>query len=268
MTAGEHNQLNPYDADCHVAEIYDQCVTGLEDVSLIRKLIAAHGPLEILEPFCGTGRILIPLALDGHFVHGIDQAKGMLHRAQQKAQQLSPGTHLRIQLTRGDAITSEWPLGFDLVILGGNCFYELATPEEQETCILQAFQALKSGGHLFIDNDHMEGNLADSWQDIGVVSPSLCGQCSDGTLVESTRETIWFDVPDRLARFRRRTKVTLPDGSIIEQETIQQKHPVGKGEVQGWLEKHGFTIEEMVGNHDRAPYDELSPRAIFWARKG
>jgi hypothetical protein len=132
---------------------------------------------------------------------------------------------------------------------------------------MQAFQSLKPGGHLFLDNDHMEGELAVSWQNLGVVEPSLCGECTDGTLVESTRETIWFDVPHRLARFRRRSKVTLPGGNTLEQEYIQQKHPVSRQEVQDWLEKHGFVIDGIYGDYHGASYTDVSARAIFWTRR-
>jgi hypothetical protein len=113
----------------------------------------------------------------------------------------------------------------------------------------------------------MEGELAATWQNIDVVEPSLRGECIDGTIVESTRETIWFDAPDRLARFRRRTKVVPPEGSIVEQEYIQQKHPVSKAEVQGWLERQGFLIEGTYGNYDGVSYSDISPRAIFWASR-
>lgn len=261
------NRINAYNADFHVAEIYDQYEAELEDVNFIRKLIGNSGPMEILEPFCGTGRILLPLASDGHDVLGMDQSAGMLGRAHQKTQQLPLETQKRIRLIQADVLCEEWPIGFDLVILGCNCFYELATPDEQEECILQAHQSLKPGGCLFVDNNHMEGELVTAWQHIGSSEPSLSGECLDGTLIESTRETIWFDAPQRLARFCRRTKVTLTDGNIIEQEYIQQKHPVSKDEVQGWLEKHGFGIEGTYGNYEDAPYTHAAPRAIFWARR-
>lgn len=263
----DHNYTNAYDADFHVAEIYDQCETGREDVDFICSSIGTSGPLNILEPFCGTGRILIPLALDGHAIVGMDQSGAMLEHARRQVQGLPLEVQKRIQLLQIDVLCEGWERGFDLVILGGNCFYELATPDEQEKCIVQASQSLKPGGHVFIDNDHMEGELAASWQNLGRVEPGLGGTCADGTIVESTRETIWFDAPQRLARLRRRTKVTLPDGKLIEQDYIQQKHPVSKAEVQGWLEGHGFVIESIYGDRGGAPYTETSPRAIFWARR-
>lgn len=259
--------INAYDTDIHLAEIYDQNESGQDDVNLIRRLIDNLGKMKILEPFCGTGRILIPMAVEGHTVYGMDQSAGMLYRASKKIHQLPFDLQARINLTQVDVLCEEWPQDFDLVILGGNCFYELALPEEQERCIQQAFRSLKPGGHLFVDNNHMEGQLAKSWQNTGLIGPSLSGKCSDGTVVEQSRETIWFDAPCRLARFRRRTRVEFPDGNSIEQEYIQQKHPVSKGEVQGWLEKQGFMIEGVYGDHEGLPYAEISPRAIFWARR-
>lgn len=263
----DHNLINAYDADLHVAEIYDQQETELNDVEFICGLIGKFGPVKILEPFCGTGRILIPLALAGHAVTGMDQSISMLSRLRQKTLELPVEVQQRIDFARTDVLLEEWSCGFDLVILGCNCFYELATPKEQEKCIAQAYQSLNPGGYLFIDSDHMEGELAPAWQWVGIVEPALSGKCMDGTIVESTREAIWVDVPQRLARFRRCTKVTLPDGNIIEQEYIQQKHPVSKSEVQGWLEKYGFEFEGIYGDHDGAPYTDTSPRAIFWARR-
>jgi SAM-dependent methyltransferase len=263
----DHNDINAYDADFHVAEIYDQYETELDDVNFIRNLIGNSGPLNILEPFCGTGRILIPLALEGHRVSGMDQSAGMLNRARQKMGQLPPEAQKRISLSQVDVLYSEWLRDLDLVILGRNCFYELATPDEQEKCVLYASRSLKPGGYVFVDNNHMEGELAASWQEIGVIQPSLNGRCSDRTMVESTRETIWFDAPHRLVQFRRRTRVTLLDGSSIEQEYIQQKHPVSKNEVQNWFEKCNFVVEGIYGSYDGSPYTKSSPRAIFWARR-
>jgi SAM-dependent methyltransferase len=164
-----YNTTNAYDIEPHIAEIYDQVETCADDVALIRRLIGGRGPLRILEPFCGTGRILIPLALDGHTLVGLDQSKGMLDRARTKIAQLPEAVHNRITLAQADVISDPWPQGFDLVILGGNCFYELATPQEQEGCIISAAAALNPGGHVYVDNDHMEGELDKSWQNPGCV---------------------------------------------------------------------------------------------------
>ena len=98
-----------------------------EDVALIRRLIGKQRPLRILEPFCSTGRILIPLARDGHELVGLDLAKAMPDRARAKIGRLPQNVQKRITLTEAGVVASAWPGDFDLVVLGGNCFYELAS---------------------------------------------------------------------------------------------------------------------------------------------
>jgi len=70
------NDKRKYDADRHIADIYDDHETTVEDVALVRRLIGHRRKLKIVEPFCGTGRILIPLAEDGHQMIGHDASSG------------------------------------------------------------------------------------------------------------------------------------------------------------------------------------------------
>jgi len=261
------NQQNSYDIDTHIAEIYDQNETKITDVEFLKTLITGKGIRRILEPFCGTGRMIIPLVHDGHKITGMDQAQGMLRLAQSKITKFPEENQKLVVIQHKDVTSEKWPTGFDLVILGYNCFYELATPEEQEFCVEQAAISLDPGGYLFIDNDHMEGDLHSSWQDIGVVHKSISGQCNDGTYLENYRETIWVDVPKRLARFRRRYVITLPNGEMKDFEFFQQKHPVSKVEVETWLKKYNFEIIAIYGDYAGNPYQDSSGRAIFWARK-
>jgi len=257
-----------YDADDYCAEVYDLYETRMEDVELLRGLIGDARPLRILEPFCGTGRILIPLACDGHKLVGIDRAGAMLRRAQIKIEQLSPDVQGRITLHQADVIETVWPGEFDVVVLGGNCFYELASPAQQEACIASAAAALKPGGHIFVDNDHMDGELAESWRQVGQRQAlGVRGTCADGTRVEGASETIWFDAPKRLWRAKRWTTVIFPDGQEKTTEWTQQKHPVSFGEVEGWLTGHGFVIDRTFGDRFGNPCASESTRATFWATK-
>jgi SAM-dependent methyltransferase len=256
------NATNMYDVDTHVAEIYDRTETKADDVALIRKLVGGRHGLCILEPFCGTGRILIPLAMDGHQVFGLDQAAGMLARARSKIATLPREVRDRVTLAQSDVTREAWPAGFDVVLLGGNCFYELATPEEQEYCIASAAVALKAGGHVFVDNDHLDGELDGEWRKPGVNTGRFpTGVCADGTRLESTTETIGFDGPARIWRARRTTTITFPDGRQVTREWLQQKHPVSAGEVEVWLVKHGFVIEQDLSVRTRLA------RGTFWARR-
>ncbi|MBN1343804.1 MAG: class I SAM-dependent methyltransferase [Phycisphaerae bacterium] len=265
MTA---NEIRAYDVDEHVAEVYDQFEAQTDDVELIRRLIRGRGRLRILEPFCGTGRILIPLAMDGHEIVGLDRAEAMLGRAREKLRRLGRDVQNCVSLERVDVIASRWPSGFDLVLLGGNCLYELATPGEQEGCIASAAAALRRGGHLYVDNNHMEGDLDEAWRRPGVRRALFPrGTCTDGARVEATSETFWWDAPGRLVRIRRSVTVALSSGSEISKQWVEQTHPVSTAEVTSWLQEHGFLIENVFGSRAGDPYEPTSPRAIFWARR-
>ncbi len=260
------NAASGYDVDRYGAEWYDQHETYTDDVELVRRLIGDCGPLRIFEPFCGTGRILIPLAADGHEITGLDRSKAMLDRARSKIEQLPDEVRARISLIQGDALAGAWPRDFDLVVLGGNCFYELASAEEQEACIARASESLKPGGCLYLDNNHMEGDLDEAWRKPGV-SRVHDWTSPDGVRVEHTGETTWFDAHLRLWKSRQRWVATLPSGSIIENEFVIQKHPVSVLEEQEWLLRHGFLILHLYGDRAGSTYTPESSRGIFWARK-
>jgi SAM-dependent methyltransferase len=260
-------RANSYD-DPHVAESYDLCETQTDDVALLRGLIGGAAGLRILEPFCGSGRMLVPLASDGQSLVGIDLAAAMLDRARAKITALPAEVQRGITLIRGDAMAASWPGGFDLVLLASNCFYELGCAREQEACVAAAAAALKPGGWVYVDNDHMEGPLPDSWQRRSKAPTGFPkGRCADGARVTGTSQTIWSDPGARLWLARRGTTVIHPDGSTRTHEWIESKHPVSKDEVAEWLPKHGLVIENLFGDRKGSPYSPESPRAIFWARK-
>jgi SAM-dependent methyltransferase len=140
------NRADSYDViDEYIAEIYDRTETQHDDVGFIKSLIGER-PVKVLEPFCGNGRILIPLAEYGYEITGLDLSRQMLRSLEKKFRKLPQAVRTRITFRISDVIADEWPSGFDVVILGGNCFYELATPQEQEHCIKAAAAALVAGG--------------------------------------------------------------------------------------------------------------------------
>lgn len=262
------NKPEKYDAiGGYIAEIYDRAETHRDDVALILSLIGDRDR-RVLEPFCGHGRILIPLAEAGHTVMGMDCSAYLLRSLEDRLRRLPARVRSRVSFRQSDVIADEWPHGFDVVLLGANCMYELATPDEQELCIQAAAGALDHGGYLFLDSDHMEGGLDPSWCRPGVrygVFPT--GTCADGTGIRGTTETIWFDAAQRLVRFRRTATVVTTDGRTHETEWIEQCHPPSTEEMSGWLQKHGFVIEELWGSRHREPYNHDSDRAVIWARR-
>jgi SAM-dependent methyltransferase len=262
------NTVSMYDVEAHVAEIYDRIENYSDDVDLVKTLIGERKQLRILEPFCGTGRILIPLALAGHHIVGIDRAQVMLDRARDKISRLPAEVQSSVQLFKADILASEWPDNFDVVILGGNCLYELATSEEQDHCISRAARSLKPGGYIYLDNNHMEGLLVQSWQELNIEKEAFpTGICLDGTKLNSYWKLTWFDAVARRVMYQRRTIVTSIDGQSKTWEYQMGCHPPSTIEMKSWLDKYCFEVEKLFGDRSGGLYTDTSDRAIFWARK-
>jgi len=260
----EYKYSGDYDEPL-LAELYDQSETYLDDVELLRSLISDSGPLYILECFSGTGRILIPLAQDGHKITGIEMAPSMNARAAAKIAGLNRDVQDRVTLKVRDALDGQWGAGYDLVIMGANAFYELPWPEMQERCIQFAHEALLPGGRLFVDNDDYKGDWGKG--PFGEKRVIFKGEGADGSFGCSTMEGLRFDEEQSILYMKRTWFIRTPDGVENCVEYLCSKHPVGAEEVEGWLDKYGFQILKMFGDRHGNPYTSESARAIFWAKK-
>lgn len=260
---------NMYDVNTHLPEIYDQVMTENHDVKFLIEILENMESTRMLEPFCGNGRILIPLVEKGYNVTGIDIAKAMLNHLRKKIEELDNNLKGNVELIEANVLEVEWPKEFDFIILGGNCLYELATPEDQKKVIEKAYNSLKLGGLVFIDNDNMEGLLDESWCNIGVeekVFPS--GQCSHGVKMQGFAKTIWVDREKRLWRAQRRIEIEFPDGTKDKKTWVQQKHPVSAEEIEEWLNNCGFEVLEIyAGTEEKKKFTKGSKRATFLAKK-
>jgi len=252
-----------YDLDSHIAEIYDQEEDHIDDVEFLRRLLGQRSPLRILEPFCGTGRILIPLAQDGHELIGFDRAQGMLDRAAMKIARLPEEVRRRITLHRADVLTVEWPGDCDLVILGANCLYEFGSAEDQEQCIRSAAKSLREGGFLFVDNNCRRGRV--SKEDLEWRGNFPTGTCADGTRIESHCAIVGIEPEKNLWMTQRSLRIISKSGEERGYETTGVTHPVSMEEVCYWLNKNGFVVLALYGNRLGAPFT-ADDRAIFWAQ--
>lgn len=259
---GKH--VNNYDSGV-LAELYDMEENYTDDIKFIKKLIADKGKLNILECFTGTGRILIPLAEEGHRLTGIELSSSMLERAEQKINKLDKGIKKNITLINDDILKADWGSGYDLIILGCNAFYELPSPGAQRECIRKAFEALKPGGYIYVDNDDYKGK----WGQIpcGVERTIFEGVVSDGTFGRMTLQHDRFEEGRNILDFTHKLYIRTPDN---KEETIvykRSKHPVTAMEVKGWLEESGFSILQIYSDWQGNPFNNDSKRGIFWAVK-
>jgi len=120
-----------------------------EDVRFYRKVAdEAGGP--ILELGCGTGRVTMPLARDGHHLVGFDISSTMLARARQRLTRL-PKRCPRPLLFRGDL--QHFALGrrFPLIISAFNTLQHVYTAERLLAVLAHVARHLETGGLFAFD---------------------------------------------------------------------------------------------------------------------
>ncbi len=97
----------------------------------------------IIDLACGTGRLTIPLALEGHQMIGVDIHAGMLNRAREKAKNLS------VEWFEQDCTTLDLPVKSPFIYMVGNSFQHFHTNISQNQVLSSVWRHLEEDG-IFI----------------------------------------------------------------------------------------------------------------------
>ncbi len=244
-------------------EYYDSIETQTYDWELFLELLGE--PKKVLEVCCGTGRILLPLAEAGHEMHGIDYDNCMLSRLFSKAD-----TAKNMHIHMADILTSEWDSGFDAVLLAGNIIINIEASSDykadQQKLIKKAYDALKPGGYLLMDNNgwHKPENFFRTTDEVIVRE---LGTFSGG--IKARRIFLWskYDVKTHIWTGEDKFELIMPDGEIHSSQKKRLKHIPLIAQMTRWIEDAGFEIENLWGDHYRNPITEKTDRFVCWARK-
>ncbi|MFT3735235.1 MAG: methyltransferase domain-containing protein [Rhodocyclaceae bacterium] len=121
-------------------------MTAPGDLPLYRALAAQHGG-PILDLACGTGRVALELAADGHDVEGLDLSARLLEQGGAKATQLG----LPLTFRQGDLRAFDCQRTFKLLILSYNSLNHLHTLDDQRRFFGCARAHMAPGARLVID---------------------------------------------------------------------------------------------------------------------
>ncbi len=225
----------------------------------------AEGPT--LELGCGTGRVLIPTAVAGCDIVGLDISYHMLKKCQTKLSLLSTDVHKHVQLVHGSMTKFNIDRFFSLITIPYNTFQHLITIEEQKACLDCVHRHLVDNGRFVLDvfNPDFPRLHDPKYQQEQVVFTNM--KLPDNRILS---------VSSRIAAFHRSSQtndveliyyVDRPDG---QQERIVQAFPFRyffRYELEHLLAICGFYVAEYFGNYDRSMYSDESPKMIFVAKK-
>jgi SAM-dependent methyltransferase len=136
------------------AELYDyEYRRRRADIAFYRGLASGllGGPGRILDLGCGSGRLSLALARDGHQVVGLDQSEAMLDRLGARLAKAPPAVQQRVVTAQGDLRMFDLGLSVPLAFAAFNVVEHLYTRSEVVAWLLCVARHLEPGGHLAFD---------------------------------------------------------------------------------------------------------------------
>ena len=222
------------------------------DVAFYRALARDHGG-PILELACGTGRILAPLAEDGHDVVGIDLEESMLAVSRAKLSNSASA-----QLLQGDMRYFDLGRKFRLILLPFNSLGHLYERADVENCFERVKQHLSDDGLFVISMFNPDLRLL-------MRGPDDFREVSRYLDPESAREVVVTEA----ASYDRATQVITSNwhyssGSQEFQNRLRLRIFFPQ-ELEALLHYAGFAIRKRFGNFDRTEFTSASPHQIILA---
>jgi SAM-dependent methyltransferase len=251
-----------------LAEYYDHVplYANRADVEFYLRLTReAKG--KVLELGCGTGRILIPTAVAGSTVVGLDLSAAMLAKCREKLAQQPEEVQRRARLVQGSMTDFTLEELFALVTIPFRGFQHLLRAEEQLACLRAIHGHLEPGGRLAFDLFHVlpQGMYDPEWMKEREDTPET--PLPDGRRFRRTNRVTAFHRAEQYNEVEFAVYVTHPDGRA---ERLTDRFPFRyffRFEVEHLLARAGFRVAALCGNFDGSPFADDSPEMIFVAEK-
>ena len=245
-----------------VARFYDaENRDKTDDLALYSRLASTHKG-DILDVGCGTGRVMLHLAQEGHPVFGIDNDPRMLARLEGKLQRL-PHLREKVSIVQADVLRHEYERRFSLVLLTYNALMHFREQERQISLLQRLRSWLADGGALLIDLPN--------------AGPVFVSEDTDTLTLERTflddesGHMVMLQSVSVLNRATQQLHIDWiydeidGDGVVKRLVAPHQLRYFFLPELRLLLERCGFTIEKVCGDTEDGPYHADSERMIVYA---
>ena len=220
-----------------------------------------------LEVGCGTGRVLVPTAVSGCEITGLDLSPYMLKICQEKLAKQPGDVQSRVRLIQGDMTSFNTGETYSLVTTPFRPFQHLISVEEQKACLSYANKHLVPHGLLILDLFQVflprlyDPKYMTEREDVGNL------QLPDGRKLRCTNRTAAFHRDQQYNDIELIYYVTHPDGQTKRLVHAFSFRHFFRYEVEHLLALSGFKVVELFGDFDRSEFSNDSPEMIFVAEK-
>jgi len=260
------SRFGGYEDNESLAKFYDVSYRDRKDIDFF---VGYSGKVKgkTLELGCGTGRVLIPTAMAGGEITGLDISPFMLKRCQEKIGGQSKEVQQRITLVEGNMVNFALGEKFSLVTAPFRPFQHLISVEEQKSCLHCVHSHLKPGGLLILDLFHpfLPALYEPKYQIESEDFPER--KLPDGTRLRRTHRNLAVYWDEQYLEVEFIYHLLYPDG---RREKHVQSFPFRyffRYEVEHLLELAGFKVIELFGDFNGSKFSSDSPEMIFVAEK-
>lgn len=225
----------------------------IEFYRALAKQVVPSGGARTLELACGTGKLLIPLAMDGHRVVGVDSAPDMLNAARRKCEQAS----VQLELVEADIRTISLDRAFDLVFIAGNSFCHMLTLSDAEACLAAVMRHLAPRGRFAVDVFVPDARMLA--RDADVRYPFACYREDDGREVTVTHAASYDPVLQIVTVSTYTVRAGEP-GEMGGTLSLRMWYPA---ELEELLHYNRFRVLDRFGNHAFGPLSAKSGKQIL-----
>lgn len=241
--------------DPRLAAVYDAECAGREDHDFYLAIAGELGASVVVDVGCGTGVFAGDLAERGHVVIGVDPADPMLEIARRRS------AGLDIEWIHG--LADDVATGVaNLAVMMGHVAQYFVDDASWSNVLRQLHRVLQPGGRLAFETRNPAVRWEEHWTE----------ERSKATMPHPNggEFTSWVQVVDKSGPADSYTlthhgHTILPNGlHLTAAETLRFRAP---SEVMTSLEAAGFTLEQIWGDWDRAPFTPSSSEMIVVARR-
>ncbi len=258
----------PWEGDDLYPENYDGAAMAIGLGADVRRLRALAARIDgaVLELCCGTGRVAIPLARDGHRVTAVDISSGMLAQLARRLQREDAAVQARIDVVEADVTRLALAqAGYALTIMAFNSLILIPDAEGQRAALRAAHRYLAPGGTLLLDiANPLRLDLRDSGGAVPVISRRN---------LHTGRRYVRFAGVDAMDAQHHRQRVygwyDEEDGAGGATRIPYQFwwRLIFPWELDALLSEEGFDLVALEGDYHGSPYTAASPSLFVRARK-
>jgi SAM-dependent methyltransferase len=246
--------MNEYDL---IAPFYDiEHAHFGEDLDLYRNFAELCGG-KILELACGSGRVLLPLAQEGHEITGVDTSSAMLAIARQQLEEAGVAAHCT--LVQQNIISLHLEQKFRLAFIALGSFAHVITRKEQVMALKMIHAHMSPGATFIIDISNADARYMEELG--GHMLHQASWQRDDGTML--THFVSPATAPDRhLLELTHFYDQHSQSGPVHRTTVTTHLYLFERNEMELLLEMTGFIIKDVYGDYDLSPFHLESPRMI------